>query len=52
MGGDWGGNGEQGHSRRDNTLMTHTFAPDRYENAAFRRCGDSGLMLPLISLGF
>ncbi len=32
--------------------MTHAFAPDRYENAAFRRCGDSGLMLPLISLGF
>ena len=32
--------------------MTHEFAPNRYENAAFRRCGNSGLMLPLISLGF
>ena len=26
-------------------------APDRYENAAFRRCGNSGLVLPPISLG-
>jgi L-glyceraldehyde 3-phosphate reductase len=26
-------------------------APDRYENAAFRRCGNSGLALPPISLG-
>ena len=25
--------------------------PDRYENAAFRRCGKSGIDLPLISLG-
>ena len=32
--------------------MTHEFASNRYESAAFRRCGDSGLMLPLISLGF
>ena len=26
-------------------------APDRYENAIFRRCGKSGLVLPPISLG-
>lgn len=26
-------------------------APDRYENATFRRCGNSGLVLPPISLG-
>ena len=28
------------------------FAPDRYDTMAYRRCGDSGLKLPLISLGF
>ena len=26
-------------------------APDRYENATFRRCGNSGLVLPPVSLG-
>jgi L-glyceraldehyde 3-phosphate reductase len=32
--------------------MTHEFAPDRYAKMPYRRCGNSGLMLPLISLGF
>ncbi len=31
--------------------MEDTFAPDRYERGKYRRCGRSGLMLPLISLG-
>ena len=31
--------------------MTHVPDPDRYEHAAFRRCGRSGLDLPPISLG-
>lgn len=31
--------------------MEDTFAPDRYERGQYRRCGHSGLMLPLISLG-
>jgi len=29
----------------------YTPKPDRYTNATFRRCGDSGIDLPLISLG-
>ena len=28
-----------------------TFSPDRYETMTYRRCGNSGLKLPLISLG-
>ena len=31
--------------------MTYLAAPDRYDNADFRRCGTSGLQLPAISLG-
>ncbi|MDQ3327942.1 MAG: L-glyceraldehyde 3-phosphate reductase, partial [Chloroflexota bacterium] len=31
--------------------MEDTFASDRYERMQYRRCGASGLMLPLISLG-
>lgn len=31
--------------------MDYIAAPDRYQNARFRRCGRSGLMLPAISLG-
>jgi len=31
--------------------MSYTAAPERYDNAAFRRCGRSGLRLPPISLG-
>jgi L-glyceraldehyde 3-phosphate reductase len=31
--------------------MTYLAAPDRYDNADFRRCGRSGLQLPAISLG-
>jgi len=31
--------------------MTYLAAPDRYDNADFRRCGQSGLRLPAISLG-
>lgn len=32
--------------------MAHEFAPDRYDKMTYRRCGSSGLKLPLISLGF
>jgi len=31
--------------------MTYIPASDRYDNAAFRRCGRSGLVLPAITLG-
>ena len=31
--------------------MNYTAAPDRYEQMEFRRCGNSGLKLPLVSLG-
>jgi len=31
--------------------MTYSPASDRYDNAAFRRVGRSGLRLPAISLG-
>jgi L-glyceraldehyde 3-phosphate reductase len=31
--------------------MTYVAAKDRYERMPYRRCGDSGLMLPAISLG-
>ncbi len=31
--------------------MTHTAAGDRYERMEYRRCGRSGLKLPLVSLG-
>jgi L-glyceraldehyde 3-phosphate reductase len=31
--------------------MGYVAAPDRYEGAAFRRCGRSGLDLPAVSLG-
>ncbi len=32
--------------------MSHEFAPNRYDAMPYRRCGESGLLLPLISLGF
>ncbi len=32
--------------------MTATFAADRYDKMVYRRCGRSGLRLPLVSLGF
>ncbi|MGQ7297718.1 L-glyceraldehyde 3-phosphate reductase [Quadrisphaera sp. KR29] len=32
--------------------MPHTAADDRYETMTYRRCGRSGLDLPLVSLGF
>jgi L-glyceraldehyde 3-phosphate reductase len=31
--------------------MTYVAASDRYEQATYRRCGKSGIVLPLISLG-
>jgi len=31
--------------------MTHTPAPNRYDNMQYRRCGNSGLLLPAVSLG-
>ena len=31
--------------------MTHVAAPDRYDRMSYRRCGRSGLKLPLLSLG-
>lgn len=31
--------------------MNYTPSPERYQNAGFRRCGQSGLVLPPISLG-
>ncbi len=31
--------------------QTYLPTPDRYKNASFRRCGDSGIVLPPISLG-
>jgi L-glyceraldehyde 3-phosphate reductase len=31
--------------------MAQTFAPNRYDNMQYRRCGRSGLKLPAISLG-
>jgi len=31
--------------------MTHTFAESRYDRMTYRRCGNSGLLLPAISLG-
>lgn len=31
--------------------MSYTAAPNRYEQMEFRRCGNSGLKLPLVSLG-
>jgi L-glyceraldehyde 3-phosphate reductase len=31
--------------------MTYVPDPNRYENASFRRCGRSGLVLPAVSLG-
>ena len=32
--------------------MTYTAADDRYDDTDYRRCGRSGLRLPLLSLGF
>jgi aryl-alcohol dehydrogenase-like predicted oxidoreductase len=32
--------------------MTEPRAADRYERMFYRRCGHSGLLLPVISLGF
>ncbi len=31
--------------------MSYTAKQDRYQNAAFRKCGESGLKLPAVSLG-
>jgi L-glyceraldehyde 3-phosphate reductase len=31
--------------------MTYQPDPNRYEQSVFRRCGNSGLVLPAISLG-
>ncbi len=31
--------------------MVHSAAADRYDRMAYRRCGHSGLKLPVISLG-
>src|SRR6266516_1230993 len=31
--------------------MTFAASPDRYDSITYRRCGDSGLKLPLRSLG-
>ena len=31
--------------------MTYIPSPERYDNASFRRCGNSGIVLPTISLG-
>ena len=31
--------------------MTYSAAPDRYDSMSYRRCGRSGIALPLISLG-
>lgn len=33
-------------------MSAQTFAADRYERMPFRRCGESGLHLPAVSLGF
>jgi L-glyceraldehyde 3-phosphate reductase len=32
--------------------MSYTAADNRYSSDRYRRCGDSGLMLPVVSLGF
>lgn len=34
-----------------NPLPTYTAAKDRYDNMKYRRCGKSGILLPMISLG-
>lgn len=34
-----------------NPLPTYTAAHDRYDNMKYRRCGKSGILLPMISLG-
>src|SRR5215216_5720807 len=31
--------------------MTYTPSPSRYKNMTYRRCGNSGLLLPALSLG-
>jgi L-glyceraldehyde 3-phosphate reductase len=31
--------------------MEYLAKPDRYESMIFRRCGESGIMLPTLSLG-
>ncbi|MFZ4681288.1 MAG: aldo/keto reductase, partial [Terrimicrobiaceae bacterium] len=31
--------------------MSYSAAPTRYESMSYRRCGQSGLLLPAISLG-
>src|SRR6266699_2666192 len=35
----------------DSLSVTYIAAPDRYEQAPYRRCGQSGVDLPMISLG-
>ena len=32
-------------------MTENTFAENRYERMTYRRCGRSGLMLPVVSLG-
>ena len=36
---------------RKKLTMSYTPAEDRYERMVYRRCGASGLQLPVISLG-
>jgi L-glyceraldehyde 3-phosphate reductase len=40
-----------GEGMADCWSMTYMAASDRYEQATYRRCGKSGIVLPLISLG-
>jgi L-glyceraldehyde 3-phosphate reductase len=47
----WGAGLVPGPYTEQEQSMSYTAAPDRYEDAAFRRCGRSGLELPAISLG-
>lgn len=35
----------------DSVSVTYVAAPDRYEQISYRRCGRSGIDLPVISLG-
>jgi len=45
---DRGGAGQVGRG----AVMTYLAADDRYDSMTYRRCGRSGLQLPLLSLGF
>ncbi len=48
----WGAERNSPSPRRYRPAMTYSPAPDRYDLMAYRRCGRSGLKLPLLSLGF